>query len=162
MSDSGTELFFHLNAVLKYKLTGISQYFLHARMLKHQGQLRLADYEYKSSIDTMKHSDMLVEHILSLGGYPNLQELGSLSIGATADEMISNDLALREATGTTIEKALALAAAGAGEPYDSSAALLRKILEGQQEHIEYLRGQLAGSEAGQAARPTNNREKDYA
>ena len=61
-------------------------------MMKHAGDVKLADYEYKASIDAMKHADMLVEHILSLGGAPNLQELGKLSIGEDSAEMLRNDL----------------------------------------------------------------------
>src|SRR3954470_7729387 len=97
MPAKNGELLTYLNAVLRNKLTGINQYFLHARMLKHMGNVRLADYEYKSSIDIMKHSDMLVEHILTLGGFPNLQELSKLNIGQTVADMLQSDLLLSQA-----------------------------------------------------------------
>src|SRR5580704_17010298 len=106
MPVADKELIRHLNAVLKNKLTGINQYFLHARMLKHMGQVKLADYEYKSSIDIMKHSDMLVEHILSIGSRPNLQDLGQLRIGETALRMLQNDLLLSDATLAAIHAAI--------------------------------------------------------
>src|SRR5580692_1836607 len=106
MPVADKELTRHLNAVLKNKLTGINQYFLHARMLKHQGHVKLADYEYKSSIDIMKHSDMLVEHILSLGGSPNLQELGKLRIGETLESMLENDIAYSAETLALLHDAL--------------------------------------------------------
>ncbi|MDE3060508.1 MAG: bacterioferritin, partial [Pseudomonadota bacterium] len=126
-----------LNAVLTSKLTGINQYFLHARILKHQGDMKLADYEYKASLDAMKHSDMLVEHILALGGLPNLQELDTLMIGRSAAEMMQNNLALLE-----IAQARLHAAIEACGSRKDSAALLTKILQGQQERMEFLRQQL--------------------
>ncbi len=135
MPNASKELISRLNTVLKNKLTGINQYFLHARMLKHQGDLKLADYEFKSSIDIMKHSDMLVELILSHGGIPNLQELGKLAIGETPMEMLANDLQLCETT--LADTKLALEASDA-----QSAAILRKIMETQQEHIDFIHAQL--------------------
>jgi len=85
-----------LNEVLKNTLTGINQYFLHARMLKHKGFMKLADFEYKQSLDTMKYTDQLVNLVLTLGGLPNLQDLGKLRIGETVPQMLKNDLALAE------------------------------------------------------------------
>jgi len=126
-----------LNAVLKNKLTGINQYFLHARMLKHWGDVKLADQEYKASIDAMKHSDMLVEHILSLGGLPNLQELGTLSIGETPTAMLCNDKAHVESSSADIETLIALCHGSA------TASLLGKILESQRERIAAINTQLA-------------------
>jgi len=148
MPGTDAEIIAHLNEVLKTKLTGINQYFLHARMLKHMGNLKLADYQYKASIDIMKHSDMLVENILSLGGFPNLQELGKLMIGNTVKSMLSNDLALSETALKQIRLAIALCESKA----DSKTALaslgvLRRIIDGQQEHIDFIRTQLTSLSA---------------
>ena len=136
MSGENKQILAYLNSILRNKLTAINQYFLHARMLKHMGYLKLADYEYKSSIEHMKHSDMLVEHVLSLGGIPNLQELNKLMIGETVESMLQNDLVLSEAVMTIIHEAL-----GEGLLNPATTDVLRKILEGQQEHIDFLHHQ---------------------
>ncbi len=129
----------HLNAVLKNKLTGINQYFLHARMLKSQGNVKLADYVFKASIDAMKHADMLVERVLALGGIPNLQELGKLAIGEKSGDMLRNDLALAEEALAQITAAIAHC-----EKHKDSAtaALLAKIRDSQQEHIDFINTQI--------------------
>lgn len=128
-----------LNEILKSKLTGINQYFLHARMLKHKGVMELADFEYKSSIDAMKHSDMLVEYILSMGGEPRLQELEKLRIGEGKHDMLKNDLALAEATLAQLQSTIDLCRVCED---DSTAVFLGRIMETQKEHVESLRKQL--------------------
>jgi bacterioferritin len=129
----------HLNAALKSKLTGINQYFLHARMLKNQGNVKLADYVFKASLDAMKHADMLVERVLALGGAPNLQELGKLAIGTTSVEMLKNDLTLAE----SVFKEITTAIETCEKSKDSATAgLLTRIRDSQQEHINFIKTQI--------------------
>jgi bacterioferritin len=129
-----------LNAVLRNKLTAINQYFLHARVLKHLGHLALADQEYKASLVAMKHSDMLVEHVLSLGGLPNMQELGTLRIGETPEAILHNDLTHAEDSLRNVKEAMAICETAANL---ATVGLLKKIQESHQERIEFIHAQLA-------------------
>lgn len=152
MAAANPELITSLNAVLRHKLTGINQYFLHARMLKHQGHMQLADATYRTSIDSMKFSDMLVELVLNMGGMPNMQDMGSLLIGATPKEMLGCDLAHAEAT---LQHILAAQAAAKAAGETRAAELLARMTDAQQEQIEALR-------ALGAALPASSNHKDCA
>ena len=128
-----------LNKVLYNELTAINQYFLHAKMLKNWGLKELAEHEYHESIDEMKHADALAERILFLEGLPNFQALGKLRIGENPRELLECDLAL-ELDGLPLLRA-AIAHADAIGDYVSR-QLLVKILDSEEEHIDWLETQL--------------------
>lgn len=129
----------HLNKILGNELVAINQYFLHSKMYKDWGLKELADYEYHESIDEMKHADMLVERILFLEGLPNLQHLGKLSIGENTKEMISCDLKLELIAIPDLRAAIAHCESV--QDYGSR-DLCQKILDSEEEHVDWLETQL--------------------
>ena len=128
-----------LNKALYNELTAINQYFLHAKMLKNWGLKELAEHEYHESIDEMKHADKLSERILFLDGLPNFQALGKLRIGENPRELLECDLAL-EMDGLPLLRE-AIAHADAIGDYVSR-QLLVKILDSEEEHVDWLETQL--------------------
>ena len=128
----------YLNEALKNELTAVNQYWLHYRMLEHWGVYKLAQYERMESIDEMKHADWLSERILFLDGLPNFQMLGRLRIGETVEEVLRSDLALEGEAIPPLRDAIA----HCEEVRDYvSRDLFRRILDNEEEHVDFLERQ---------------------
>lgn len=128
-----------LNEVLTNELTAVNQYFLHARMCENWGYDRLWHKVRAESIDEMKHADKVIERVLYLEGFPNVQRLGKINIGQTVDEQMKVDLALEAAAIPVLNRGIELCRA---EGDNGTAELLEDVLEDEEEHANWLEAQL--------------------
>lgn len=135
--DSGVIEF--LNKVLANELMAIDQYFLHSRMFLDWGLGALAKKEYDESVDEMRHAQVAIDRTLFLEGHPNMQDLGRLRIGRTVPEMLANDLELELEAAPVLREAIVHC-----ERVEDfvSRDLFRKILDSEEEHIDWLETQI--------------------
>jgi bacterioferritin len=124
----------HLNT----QLTSIDQYFLHARMLAHWGVTKLGKREYDESIDEMKHADALIERILFLDGLPNVQRLNPVQVGEDVEQILKADQMLEEKALGDLREGIAYCESVRDFV---SRDLLVRILESEEEHLDFLERQ---------------------
>lgn len=128
-----------LNDVLTAELTAINQYFVDAKMCSNWGYDRLASHFRDESIDEMKDADALIERILYLEGLPNLQRLGVVRVGETVPEQLALALDLEREAIERLNNGIALCLA---KEEAGSRELLEHILEGEEDHADWLETQL--------------------
>ena len=128
-----------LNEILTAELTGINQYFIHAKMCANWGYHRLAKKNREESIGEMKHADELIERILFLEGVPNLQRLGKVRVGEKVVEQLKLDRQLEADAVANLNKAIALAVEHGD---NGTRELLEELLTSEEDHLDWLETQL--------------------
>ena len=132
-----------LNDALTFELTVTNTYFLHARMLDSWGLTKLGKVFYDLSIDEMRDADELIQRILLFDGHPNLQRLGAITIGETAEEMLVLALDSEKA-------AVAQFNASAKECHDlgdhGTAAVFEEMVRDEERHADWFEAQIGAME----------------
>jgi bacterioferritin len=129
-----------LNEVLTAELTAVNQYFLDSKMFDNWGYARLAERFRSESIDEMKDADHLIERLLYLEGHPNLQRLGTIRTGESPVEKLSLALTLEQEAIARLNPGIALCVERGD---NGSRDLLAEILEGEEDHADWLESQLS-------------------
>ncbi|WP_243395528.1 bacterioferritin [Nocardioides currus] len=128
-----------LNDALTFELTVTNTYFLHARMLDNWGLGRLGTVFYDLSIDEMRDADDLINRILMFDGHPNVQKLGAITVGETAEEMLRLALASEKAAVDQFN-------ASAQECHDlgdhGTAAVFEEMVRDEEKHADWFESQL--------------------
>ena len=128
-----------LNEILTMELSGINQYFIHAKLCESWGFERLAEKVRKESLSEMKHAEQVIDRILHLEGIPNLQRLDKIKIGEKVSDQFKADLDLEVAAISRFNKAIALAVE-VGD--NGSREMLEGMLTSEEEHLQWLESQL--------------------
>jgi bacterioferritin len=130
----------YLNKSLRHELTAVNQYWLHYRLLENWGFRDLAKQWRKESIEEMQHADKLVDRIIFLDGFPNMQVLDPLHIGQNVKEVLDSDLAAEMSARALYEEAATHC--HALKDYVSR-DLFEQLMKDEEHHIDFLETQLS-------------------
>ena len=128
-----------LNNVLRKELTGVNQYFVHAKMCENWGYQVLAKVSRDEAMDEMKHAEKIIDRILFLDGTPNMSSYDRIMIGNNVKQQLESDLALEMAAlqvlGPGVKLCLELGDTGSRE-------LLEHIIVDEEQHVDWIEAQL--------------------
>ncbi len=129
-----------LNEALTAELTAINQYFAHSKLCDNWGWKRLAEKYREESIEEMHDAEHLIDRIILLDGMPNMQRMGSVSIGETVQEQLDVDRELEVAAIDRYRRGVVLAVEE-GDP--GTRELLERLVIGEEEHLDWIDTQLS-------------------
>ncbi|MEM5501194.1 bacterioferritin [Ahrensia kielensis] len=128
-----------LNEALFLELGAVNQYWLHYRLLDDWGFKKLANKERAESIEEMNHADKLVERIIFLEGFPNLQSVAPLRIGQNVKEVLESDLAGEKEAWESYTKSREICEE-AGDYVSKN--LFEELIADEEGHIDFIETQL--------------------
>jgi bacterioferritin len=130
----------YLNKALRHELAAVNQYWLHYRLQLDWGYAKIAKKSRVESIEEMQHADKLIERIIFLEGFPNLQQVDPLRIGQTLKETLECDLAGEQSARALYREAREVCR----EQGDFvTKDLFDELLADEEGHIDFLESQLS-------------------
>jgi len=128
-----------LNQVLRKELTGINQYFIHAKMCENWGYGKLKKALWDESIGEMKHADRIIERLLFLEATPNMSMYDKIMVGSGIKQQLENDLGLEIAALAVLRPGIKTCLEASD---DASRELLEHILVDEEKHVDWIETQL--------------------
>jgi bacterioferritin len=128
-----------LNTTLTIELTAINQYFLAAKQCESWGFAGLHDDFRRLSMEEMKDTEHLVEHILYLDGLPNLQRLNTIKVGQTVPELLQAGLDLEQSAVEHLRTGIEHCA-GVGDY--TTRAKFEEMIQDEETHVDWFETQL--------------------
>ena len=129
----------YLNRGLRHELAAINQYWLHYRLLDNWGYRDLARKWRGESMEEMRHADRIVQRIIFLDGFPNMQVIDPLRIGQNVKEVLDCDLAAEMSARALYQEA----ATHCHSVRDYvTRDLFEQLMHDEEEHIDFLETQL--------------------
>ena len=146
----------YLNKALRHELTAVNQYWLHYRLLDNWGYKDLAKQWRKELIEEMEHADKLVERIIFLDGFPNMQVLDPLHIGQNVKEVLDCDLTAEMSARALYQEAATYC--HSAKDYVTR-DLFEKLMSDEEHHIDFLENptRSRGQTRGRTLRPASHR-----
>jgi len=129
----------YLNRGLRHELAAINQYWLHYRLLDNWGYRDLARKWRGESMEEMRHADRIVQRIIFLDGFPNMQVIDPLHIGQNVKEVLDCDLAA-EITARALYQEAATHCHSVKDYV--TRGLFEQLMHDEEEHIDFLETQL--------------------
>ena len=129
----------YLNDALRHELTAVNQYWLHYRLFDNWGVNALAAKWRAEAIEEMQHADKLIDRIIFLEGFPNMQTLDALHIGKNPREVAENDLQLENIARTLYTEAATYC--HSAQDY-ATRDLFESLIQDEEHHIDFLETQL--------------------
>ena len=128
-----------LNKVLVSELTAVHQYLLHAALCKHWGYGRLHEHFSHLSQEEVSHSSGLIDHILYLGGAPDMEHLEAVATGKKVPDLLEADLAFERADADALREGIAHCTKVADF---TTRHRLEEMIVDTEEHIDWFETQL--------------------
>jgi len=129
----------YLNRGLRHELAAINQYWLHYRLLDNWGYRDLARKWRGESMEEMRHADRIVQRIIFLDGFPNMQVIDPLHIGQNVKEVLDCDL-VAEMTARALYQEAATHCHSVKDYVTRD--LFEQLMHDEEEHIDFLETQL--------------------
>ena len=129
----------YLNRGLRHELAAINQYWLHYRLLDNWGYRALAKKWRQESMEEMQHADKIVERIIFLDGFPNMQVIDPLRIGQNVREVLDCDLAAEMSARALYQEAATHC--HAVKDYVTR-DLFEELMHAEESHIDFLETQI--------------------